>query len=120
MKCAEYRQAGLAITTSHVESTIKRLNQRVKGTEKFWSEPGAEAILQLRADTLSETSPLEEFWVRRAGQATGERRQRSHSDTTAIAVSFQTVSYTRRMSSAEPEFTSTASARRHHRRAGHR
>ena len=82
MKYAEYRQAGLPITTSHVESTIKRLNQRVKGTEKFW----AEAILQLRADTLSETSPLEEFWVRRASQATGERRQRSRSDTTTIAV----------------------------------
>jgi hypothetical protein len=86
MKYAEYRQAGLPITTSHVESTIKRLNQRVKGTEKFWSELGAEAILQLRADTLSETSPLEEFWVRRASQATGERRQRSRSDTTTIAV----------------------------------
>jgi hypothetical protein len=26
------------------------INRRVKGSEKFWSEPGAEAILQLRAD----------------------------------------------------------------------
>jgi hypothetical protein len=82
----EYRRAGLPITTSHVESTIKRLNQRVKGTEKFWSEPGAEAILQLRADTLSETDPLEKFWVRRASQATGERRQRSRCDTNSLAV----------------------------------
>lgn len=86
MKYAEYRRAGLPITTSRVESTIKRLNQRVKGTEKFWSEPGAEAILQLRADTLSETDPLDEFWVRRASQATGERRQRSRSDTKSLAV----------------------------------
>lgn len=86
MKYAEYRRAGLPITTSHVESTIKRLNQRVKGTEKFWSEPGAEAILQLRSDTLSETEPLEDFWIRRARQATGERRQRSRRDTNHLAV----------------------------------
>ncbi len=30
-----------------VESAIKMINKRVKGSEKFWSEPGAEAILQL-------------------------------------------------------------------------
>ena len=75
MKYGEYRRAGLPITTSHVESTIKRMNQRVKGTEKFWSEPGSEAILQLRADLLSETQPLRAFWTRRAEQASGERRQ---------------------------------------------
>jgi len=75
MRYAEYRTAGLPITSAHVESTIKQMNRRVKGTEKFWSEPGSEAILQLRADALSETQPLDEFWTRRAGQATGERRQ---------------------------------------------
>lgn len=75
MKYGEYRRAGLPITTSHVESTIKRMNQRVKGTEKFWSEPGSESILQLRADLLSETQPLRAFWTRRAEQASGERRQ---------------------------------------------
>jgi len=75
MKYAEYRQAGLPITTAHVESTIKRMNYRVKGSEKFWSECGAESILQLRADVLSETEPLEGFWQRRAARMTGERRQ---------------------------------------------
>ena len=79
---SEYRRAGLPITTSHVESKIKRL----KGTEKFWSAPGAEAILQLRADTLSDTDPLDEFWIRRAKEMTGERRQRSRSDTNTPAV----------------------------------
>jgi len=47
----------------------------VKGSEKFWSECGAESILQLRADVLSETEPLEGFWQRRAARMTGERRQ---------------------------------------------
>src|SRR5262249_22323766 len=65
MRYAEYRCQGLPITSSHIEATIKRINQRVKGTEKFWSERGAEAILQLRADTLSETDPLTAFWERR-------------------------------------------------------
>lgn len=74
MRYAAYRQQGLPITSSHIESTIKRINQRVKGTEKFWSETGAEAILQLRADTLSETEPLADFWKRRQTTATGQRR----------------------------------------------
>jgi hypothetical protein len=74
MRYAEYRKQGLPITSSHIESTIKQINHRVKGTEKFWSETGAEAILQLRADTLSETHPLADFWERRQTTATGQRR----------------------------------------------
>jgi len=68
MRYAEYRRSSVPITSSHVESTIKQINRRVKGTEKFWSEPGSEAILQLRADLLSETEPLMKFWTRRAEQ----------------------------------------------------
>jgi hypothetical protein len=74
MRYAEYRRQGLPITSSHIESTIRRINQRVKGTEKFWSERGAEAILQLRADTLCDADPLTEFWERRQRTATGQRR----------------------------------------------
>ena len=73
MRYADYRKKGLPITSSHIESTIKRINQRVKGTEKFWSEDGAEAILQLRADTISETEPLAGFWERRQAAASGQR-----------------------------------------------
>jgi hypothetical protein len=73
MQYAEYRKQGLPITSSHIESTIKRINQRVKGSEKFWSEEGAEAMLQLRADTLSETDPLAGFWERRQAAASGQR-----------------------------------------------
>jgi hypothetical protein len=73
MKYAEYRRLGLPITTAHMESTVKQINYRVKGTEKFWSEPGAEAILQLRADFLSDTRPLQAFLRQRQLQATGQR-----------------------------------------------
>ena len=33
-----YRRQGLPIMTSAVESVIKMINRRVKGSEKFWSE----------------------------------------------------------------------------------
>ena len=72
----DYRKAGLPTTSSHMESTVKLFNRRVKGTEKFWSEEGAEAILQLRADFLSETDPLEQFWKDRQARATGRRSYR--------------------------------------------
>ncbi len=74
MQYARYRQEGLPLTSSHVESTIKLMNQRVKGTEKLWSEAGAEELLQLRADYLSETEPMEKFWDRRSDNATGFHR----------------------------------------------
>jgi hypothetical protein len=76
MRYDQYRKAGLPITSSHMESTVKMFNRRVKGTEKFWSEEGAEAILQLRADYLSETEPLETFWEDREAKATGRREYR--------------------------------------------
>jgi hypothetical protein len=76
MRYAEYRRLGLPITSSYVESAVKQFNQRVKGTEKFWSEPGAEAILQLRADHLSDDQPLQRFWQDRQAKETGQRRYR--------------------------------------------
>jgi hypothetical protein len=76
MRYDEYRKAGLPITSSHMESTVKMFNRRVKGTEKFWSEKGAEAILQLRADHLSETEPLKTYWEDRQATATGRRHYR--------------------------------------------
>jgi hypothetical protein len=76
MQYDAYRRDGLPITSSHMESTVKRFNRRVKGTEKFWSEKGAEAILKLRADHLSETEPLEDYWQNRQDTATGRRQYR--------------------------------------------
>ena len=67
MNYAKYRQLGLPITSSHIESTIKQINRRVKGSEKFWSE-GAEPILHLTADHLSETTDFDRFWKKRRTQ----------------------------------------------------
>ena len=44
MRYPDYRREGLPITSSYVESAVKQFNQRVKGTEKFWTERGAEAL----------------------------------------------------------------------------
>lgn len=76
MRYDVYRRRGLPIMTSAVESMIKQINRRVKGSEKFWSEPGAEAILQLRADSLSETEPLARFWKQREREARAHRPYR--------------------------------------------
>jgi hypothetical protein len=59
MDYPRFRCEGLPWTTSHVESTVKVFNRRVKGSEKFWSDAGSEAILQLRAAFLSEDGRLD-------------------------------------------------------------
>ncbi len=56
MKYPEYRKAGLPVTSSWVESLIKEINYRVKGTEKFWNEHGAESVLAVRAPRCATTS----------------------------------------------------------------
>ena len=77
MHYAEYRQAGLPITTSLVESTQKQVNRRVKGTEKFWRDEHLEPLLQLVADDLSETQGREVFWDRRRKRFNGFRKRRA-------------------------------------------
>ena len=71
MNYPEYRRLGLPLTSSHIESTIKQINRRVKGTEKFWSQPTSEGVLQLRADYLSDSAPLDAFWLRHQASQTG-------------------------------------------------
>ncbi len=45
MDYPRYRRLGLPISSASVESTIKQINRRVKGSEKFWLNGGAEALL---------------------------------------------------------------------------
>jgi hypothetical protein len=71
MHYPEYRRLGLPLTSSHIESTIKQINRRVKGSEKFWLQSTSEAILQLRADYLSDSAPLDSFWLRHQARQTG-------------------------------------------------
>lgn len=64
MKYDEYRKEGLPLTSSPIESTVKQINRRIKGTEKFWSD-GADPMLHLVADRLSQTNVTDKFWSRR-------------------------------------------------------
>jgi hypothetical protein len=68
MDYPRYRCAGLPITSSPVESWVKQLNQRVKGSEKFWNEDdNAESMLHLRAAWLSDNEPLTRHLENRPG-----------------------------------------------------
>jgi hypothetical protein len=68
MDYPRYRRQGLPVTTAPVESLIKEVNYRVKGTEKSWDDPeGAEAILQVRAAVLSDDGRLERHVQSRPG-----------------------------------------------------
>ena len=71
-----YRKEGLPITSRLMESGVKQINQRVKGSETFGSAAGSAAVLHRRADQLSDGEPLAAFWQRRQAAATGQRRYR--------------------------------------------
>jgi hypothetical protein len=76
MDYPEYRKQGLPITSTYVESTVKQINRRMKGTEKFWSD-GVEPMLTLVADYLGDTPTLAHFWRNRPGRLTGSRCRQS-------------------------------------------
>jgi hypothetical protein len=78
MNYPEYRRLGLPITSAHMESTVKQLNRRLKGSEKFWINEGAEALLQLAADELCTSQPLIQFWKQRYENQTGYRTYSKH------------------------------------------
>ncbi len=80
MDYPRYRKLGLPISSAPVESTIKRLNRRLKGTEKFWGSRGGEALLTIRAAYLSEDGRVGRYWAqpRPRGRAVGAGRIRAH------------------------------------------
>lgn len=71
-----YRRQGLPITSAPVESVIKQVNRRVKGSEKFWLRGGVEGVLQVRAAYLSEDGRADHYWARPRprGRAVGSGR----------------------------------------------
>ncbi len=71
MNYPEYRKQGLPLTSSHIESTIKLINRRIKGTEKFWLKHTSERVLQLRADYNSQSQPMDAFWKRWQAEQAG-------------------------------------------------
>jgi hypothetical protein len=62
MDYPRYRRLGLPIVSAPVESTIKQVNRRIKGSEKFWLQSGAEAVLQVRAAYLSQDDRARRLW----------------------------------------------------------
>jgi hypothetical protein len=74
MRYDKYRMQGLPMTSAWMESAVKEINYRIKGTEMFWNNPqGAEAILQIRAARLSDDGRLPRFLAGRPGIATVRR-----------------------------------------------
>jgi hypothetical protein len=70
MDYPHYRRAGLPVTSALMESLVKEVNSRVKGTEMFWNDPdGAEAILQVRAAALCDDDRLARYLGTRPGCA---------------------------------------------------
>ena len=64
----EYRKQGLPVSSSMVESPIKEINYRVKGSEKFWNTDNAEAMLQVIARCLRDDGhDLREHMANRPG-----------------------------------------------------
>lgn len=59
------------------ESAVKQINARVKGTEKFWRNDHADAVLQLRANSLSDSKLMNNFWTRWRANLTGANRYRT-------------------------------------------
>src|SRR6185312_258567 len=77
MDYPRYRRAGLTITSSPVESWVKQLNQRVKGSEKFWNDDqNAETMLHLRAAWLGDDEELAQHLRDRPGHPYARPRQR--------------------------------------------
>lgn len=79
MKYDQYRMQGLPTTSAWMESAIKEINFRAKGTEMFWNKPtGAEAILQIRAASLCDDDRLARLLSHRPGCTTLRRPQTTH------------------------------------------
>jgi hypothetical protein len=63
-----YPRQGMPVTTAWMESLVKEINYRAKGTEMFWNDPeGAEAILQVRAASLCDDGRLVQHLKTRPG-----------------------------------------------------
>jgi len=57
----------------------KLINIRMKGSEKSFRQETGETLLQLRADLLCESHPLDTFWPRWRKTQTGSNTDRKQS-----------------------------------------
>jgi len=68
-----YRRQGFPLTSSLMESAVKQIGRRVKGSEKFWSASGGAGMLALRGDLISDGDRLTTFLAQFAAPADGTR-----------------------------------------------
>jgi hypothetical protein len=73
MNYPAYRLEGFPLTSSLMESAVKQVGRRVKGTEKFWSAAGGDQLLALRGDAVSDGSRLDQFLRQFSQPTTGMR-----------------------------------------------
>jgi len=59
-----FRKNGWPIGSGIIESTVKQVGKRLKGTEKHWNLSGAEAALQVTTHLIAEDGSWKEFWNR--------------------------------------------------------
>jgi len=57
-----FRRRGWPTGSSIIESTVKQVGKRVKGTEKLWSIPGAEHTLQVVTHLIANDGAWDRFW----------------------------------------------------------
>ena len=57
-----FRKHGLPLTSAHIESGIKQVNYRVKGSEKQWFLARAEEMLALRCQALSQDGRWDSYF----------------------------------------------------------
>lgn len=70
MDYVRYRKNGMPITSATMESLIKQIHLRVKGTEMYWNDArrGGESILRLRAAYLCDDNRLQHYLANRPGE----------------------------------------------------
>jgi len=73
MDYPRYRQLGLPLTSSLMESAVKQIGRRVKGSEKFWSATGGDELLALRGDVISDNDRLSTYLEQFANPTDGTR-----------------------------------------------
>lgn len=67
-----YRRNGWPIGSGNVEAGVKSFNERVKGTDQFWTKPGVEAIMALRAMWKSQDQRWDRYWNNRPAYGLAE------------------------------------------------
>lgn len=73
MDYPRYRRLGFPLTSSLMESAVKQIGRRVKGSEKFWSSSGGDELLALRGDLISDGKRLDQFLQQFGGPTDGTR-----------------------------------------------